>query len=83
MTISKSIGTYGVAARLGGNNPDGTPFYVLATRMKAFINDGPNAVGYAMSILMILLAAGTIVVNQKLIGTRKSYATCGEPSGPC
>ena len=77
MTISKSIGTYGVAARLGGNNPDGTPFYVLATRMKAFINDGPNAVGYAMSILMILLAAGTIVVNQKLIGTRKSYATIG------
>ena len=77
MTLSKSIGTYGVAARLGGNNPDGTPFYVLATRMKAFINDGPNAVGYAMSILMILLAAGTIVVNQKLIGTRKSYATIG------
>ncbi|MBQ2202671.1 MAG: iron ABC transporter permease, partial [Clostridia bacterium] len=36
MTISKSIGTYGVAARLGGNNPDGTPFYVLATRMKDF-----------------------------------------------
>ena len=77
MTISKSIGTYGVAARLGGNNPDGTPFYVLATRMKDFINSSPKGVGYAMSILMILLAAGTIIVNQKLIGTRKSYATIG------
>ncbi|MBQ5985821.1 MAG: iron ABC transporter permease, partial [Clostridia bacterium] len=77
MTISKSIGTYGVAARLGGNNPDGTPFYVLATRMKDFINNSPKGVGYAMSILMILLAAGTIIVNQRLIGTRKSYATIG------
>ncbi len=77
MTISKSIGTYGVAARLGGNNADGTPFYVLATRMKDFINNSPKGVGYAMSILMILLAAGTIIVNQRLIGTRKSYATIG------
>lgn len=77
MTISKSIGTYGVAARLGGNNADGTPFYVLATRMKDFTNNGPKGVGYAMSLLMILLAAGIIVVNQKLIGTRKSYATIG------
>ncbi len=77
MTISKSIGTYGVAARLGGNNADGTPFYVLATRMKDFINNSPAGVGYAMSILMILLAAGTIIVNQRLIGTRKSYATIG------
>ena len=77
MTISKSVGTYGVAARLGGNNADGTPFYVLATRMKDFINSSPKGVGYAMSILMILLAAGTIIVNQKLIGTRKSYATIG------
>ncbi|CCX41705.1 putative uncharacterized protein [Clostridium sp. CAG:1024] len=77
MTISKSIGTYGVAARLGGNNPDGTPFYVLATRMKDFINSSPKGTGYAMSLLMILLAAGTIVVNQRLIGTRKSYATIG------
>ena len=77
MTISKSIGTYGVAARLGGNNPDGTPFYVMATRMKDFINSSPKGTGYAMSLLMILLAAGTIVVNQRLIGTRKSYATIG------
>ena len=77
MTISKSIGTYGVAARLGGNNADGTPFYVLATRMKDFTNNGPKGVGYAMSLLMILLAAGIILVNQRLVGTRKSYATIG------
>ena len=73
MTISKSIGTYGVAANLGSR----IGYYVLATRMKEFINDSPKGVGYAMSILMIGLAAVTILVNQKLIGTRKSYATIG------
>lgn len=73
MTISKSIGTYGVAANLGNR----INYYVLATRMKEFINDSPKGVGYAMSILMILLASGTIFANQKLIGTRKSYATIG------
>lgn len=73
MTISKSVGTYGVAARLGNT----IHYYTLATRMKEFINDSPKGVGYAMSILMILLASGTIFVNQRLIGTRKSYATIG------
>lgn len=73
MTISKSIGTYGVAANLGTR----IEYYVLATRMKMFINDSPKGVGYAMSILMIALAALAIIVNQKLIGTRKSYATIG------
>lgn len=73
MTISKSVGTYGVAARLGNT----IQYYTLATRMKEFINDAPKGVGYAMSILLILLASGTIFVNQRLIGVRKSYATIG------
>ena len=74
MTISKSIGTYGVAARLG--LPAG--YHVLATKMKYFLGQSSTeAVGYILSIVMILLAAGTIIVNQKLIGTRKSYATIG------
>ena len=74
MTISKSIGTYGVAARLG--EPAG--YHVLATKMKYFLGQSSTeAVGYILSIVMILLAAGTIVINQRLIGTRKSYATIG------
>lgn len=73
MTISKSIGSYGVAANLGNR----ISYYVLATRMKEFINDSPKGVGYAMSILMILLASGTIIANQKIVGVRKSYATIG------
>lgn len=73
MTISKSIGSYGVAANLGNR----ISYYVMATRMKEFINDSPKGVGYAMSLLMILLASGTIIANQKLVGVRKSYATIG------
>ncbi|MBQ4425467.1 MAG: iron ABC transporter permease [Lachnospiraceae bacterium] len=75
MTISKSLGTYGVAARLGSY----INYHVLATSMKNFLNNSanPKGTGYAMAILMILLASGTIFANQKLIGTRKSYATIG------
>ena len=74
MTISKSIGTYGVAARLGNT----IRYFVLATKMKDFLESQQTAaVGYIFSILMIALAAGTILINQKLIGTRKSYATIG------
>ena len=74
MTVSKSIGTYGVAARLG--EPAG--YHVLATKMKYFLGQSSTeAVGYILSIVMILLAASTIFINQRLIGTRKSYATIG------
>ncbi|MBQ3663740.1 MAG: iron ABC transporter permease [Clostridia bacterium] len=74
MTISKSIGTYGVAARLGNT----IQYFVMATKMKYFLESQQTAaVGYIFSMLMIALAAGTILINQKLIGTRKSYATIG------
>lgn len=73
MTISKSIGSYGVAANLGNR----IGYFTLATKMKEFINGGIAGVGYAMSILLIVLASGTIIANQRLVGVRKSYATLG------
>lgn len=77
MTLSKSIGTYGVAATLGSR----IGYFTLATKMKTFISGGPQGVGYAMSIILIALAAMIIFVNQKIIGTRKSYATIGGKGG--
>lgn len=77
MTLSKSIGTYGVAANLGNR----IGYYTLATKMKVFINDGPRNVGYAMSLVLIALAALIIFSNQKIIGVRKSYATIGGKGG--
>ena len=77
MTLSKAIGTYGVAANLGNR----IGYYTLATKMKVFINDGPQSVGYAMSLVLIALAALIIFSNQRIVGVRKSYATIGGKGG--
>lgn len=77
MTVSKSIGTYGVAANLGNR----IGYYTLATKMRVFIDQGPQGVGYAMSIVLVGLAALILVGNQRIIGVRKSYATVGGKGG--
>ena len=77
MTISKSIGTYGVAANLGNR----IGYYTLATKMRVFIDQGPRGVGYAMSIVLVGLAALILIGNQRIVGVRKSYATVGGKGG--
>ena len=77
MTISKSIGTYGVPANLGNR----IGYYTLATKMRTFIDQGPQAVGYAMSIVLVLLSALIIFSNQRIVGVRKSYATVSGKGG--
>ena len=77
MTVSKSIGTYGVAANLGNR----IGYYTLATRMRVYIDQGPRGVGYAMSIVLVGLAALILMSNQRAIGVRKSYATVGGKGG--
>ena len=77
MTVSKSIGTYGVAANLGNR----IGYYTLATKMRVFIDQGPRGVGYAMSIVLVGMAALILMSNQRIIGVRKSYATVGGKGG--
>ena len=77
MTISKSIGTYGVAANLGNR----IGYYTLATKMRVFIDQGPRGVGYAMSIVLVGMAALILMSIQRFIGVRKSYATVGGKGG--
>ena len=79
MTLSKAIGTYGVAANLGLR----ISYYTLATKMHDFIKTGSPTVGYCMAILLIIMASGTIFANQKMTGTRKSYETIGGKGGRC
>jgi len=73
MTVSKSVGSYGVAANLGTR----IGYFTLATKMKEFINVGPHAVGYVMSILLIVMATGTIFANRLFLGHRRSFETMG------
>ena len=73
MTFSKVLGTF------GGPNILGTPvrYYVVATMIRGSMGVGDKADGFVLAIVLILFSVITIWVNQKLIGTRKSYETIG------
>jgi iron(III) transport system permease protein len=73
MTFSKVMGTF------GGPNILGSPvrYYVLATMLRGSLGIGDKADAFVLAIVLILLAITTITLNQRLIGTRKSYETIG------
>jgi iron(III) transport system permease protein len=73
MTFSKVMGTF------GGPNILGTPvrYYVVATMIRGSMGVGDKADGFVLAIILILFSVITIWLNQKLVGTRKSYETIG------
>jgi iron(III) transport system permease protein len=73
MTFSKVLGTF------GGPNILGTPvrYYVVSTMMRGSMSVGDTADGFVLAIVLILFSVITISLNQKLIGTRRSYETIG------
>ena len=73
MTFSKVMGTF------GGPNILGTPvkYYVLATMLRGSLGIGDKADAFVLAIVLILFAMITISINQRLVGTRKSYETIG------
>jgi iron(III) transport system permease protein len=73
MTFSKVMGTF------GGPNILGTPvnYYVLATMLRGSLGIGDKADAFVLAIVLILFAVTTISLNQRLIGTRRSYETIG------
>jgi iron(III) transport system permease protein len=73
MTFSKVLGTF------GGPNILGTPirYYVVATMIRGSMGVGDKADGFVLAIVLIMFSVITIFINQKLIGTRKSYETIG------
>ncbi len=73
MTFSKVMGTF------GGPNILGTPvkYYVLATMLRGSLGIGDKADAFILAIVLILFAITTISLNQRLIGTRRSYETIG------
>lgn len=77
MTFSKALGTYGVAANLGNR----INYFTLATRMGQAAARGETSTAFVMTMVMIVLASGTIFANQIFIGTRKSYSSIGGKGG--
>jgi len=73
MTFSKVMGTF------GGPNILGTPvrYYVVATMIRGSMGVGDTADAFVLAIVLILFSVITISINQKLVGTRKSYETIG------
>lgn len=77
MTLSKALGGYSVASYLGMR----VQYHTLSTRLYDQIASGMSGVGYAIAILMILMSAGCIFANDRIIGTRKSYSTINGKGG--
>jgi iron(III) transport system permease protein len=73
MTFSKVMGTF------GGPNILGAPvrYYVVSTMIRGSIGVGDRADGFVLAIVLILLSLSIIILNQRLIGTRRSYETIG------
>jgi iron(III) transport system permease protein len=73
MTFSKVMGTF------GGPNVLGVPvrYYVISTMIRSNIGIGEYADGFVLAITLILFATITIYINQKVVGTRRSYETIG------
>lgn len=73
MTFSKTMGTF------GGPNVLGVPvqYYTLSTMLRSNTGIGNYGDGFVLAIMLILFAMVTVMLNQKIVGTRKSYETIG------
>ena len=75
LTFSKAIGTFGVINYLGSK----VNFVTLSSQLNSKSQNTQTA--FAMALIMICIASISVFVNQKLIGSRKSYATIGGKGG--
>src|SRR5512136_1339039 len=73
MTFSKVMGTYGGPALLGVP----VKYYTISTMIRSAVDIGDKADGFVLAITLILFSIVNISINQKLVGTRKSYETIG------
>jgi len=73
MTFSKVMGTF------GGPNILGLPvrYYVVATMIRGSMAAQEKGDAFVLAIVLILFAITTISLNQRLVGTRRSYETIG------
>ena len=77
LTFSQAMGTFSVPAFLGLK----TGYYTVSTMLQSALMQGNNGIAMAISIVLITIAAFNILLNQKLIGTRKSFVTISGKGG--
>lgn len=77
LTFSQAMGTFSVPAFLGLK----TGYYTISTMLQSALMQGNNGMAMAISIVLIVIAAFNILLNQKLIGTRKSFVTISGKGG--
>ncbi len=73
LTFSKAIGTFGVINYLGSK----VEFMTLSSQLYMNSKSTNTETAFAMATIMIIIASISVFINQKLIGSRKSYATIG------
>ncbi len=77
MTFSKAMGTFGVPSVLGLK----IGYYTVSTTMYNSIQNGQDRVAFVISLILIAIASFSVFLNQKAIGSRKSYSTIGGKGG--
>ncbi len=73
MTFSKTLGTFGTPNILGSP----VKYYVMSTMMRGSLAAGDKADAFVLAIVLIMFSIVTISLNQRLVGTRRSYETIG------
>lgn len=76
LTFSKTMGTFGVPSFLGLK----VGYYTISTSLYATVQSQKGS-SFVISLMLILIASINIFINQRLIGSRKSYATIGGKGG--
>jgi len=73
LTFSRSMGTFGTPALLGLP----VRFFTIPTQIYASINARNTADAFVLALVLVVLAAGAIYINSRIIGKRKSFVTMG------
>ncbi len=77
LTFSKSMGTFGVPAFLGMK----VNFYTISTMLYSTVKQRNTTIGFAIAMILIVIASINVFLNQRAIGARRSYATIGGKGG--
>ena len=71
LTFTRSMGTFGTPALLGLP----VRFFTLPTQIYAMINSRNVGDAFVLALVLIVLAVTAILINNKMIGVRKSFVT--------